>query len=515
MAPGHGRNGHVEDRTLRDVLIIGAALVLITVLHLYTDVDLVGLQLLYRRLYYAPIIYAAWVFGVRGGVPIAFASGLLYLPTALMGSDLGRIEAVHEIAMYLLIGSLFGWLRDLEDARSRDLRLVRSRLEDAYSKLEERAVQLVGIQEYTSSILRAITAGVLTVGPDTSITTANPAAERLMRMGEEMLVPRPLGTLFKDDGGLTQLVQKVLDGRVPRILRETTLETRHGRVLHVQAAVSRMRAGGCCPGLGRPGAVVTLEDVSEVKSLTEQLIRADRLAALGELTAGIAHEVRNPLGIIRATMQMIEDPQTDPERMSEAAGIVKQEIDRLDKVIKAFLDFGRPSAPTMMRVDLEELLGDVVLLTRRFAGRAEVQLEEEYSGDLPVVLADPDQLKQVFVNLVSNAVQAMGEHGGIIRISTGLDDGFVVASVADDGPGMDAAQVAKVFDPFFSTKDEGTGLGLTIVHRIVDEHDGHIDVESQPGEGTQFRVHLPIREPLEHAERSGGVGGGRAADRKE
>jgi signal transduction histidine kinase len=239
------------------------------------------------------------------------------------------------------------------------------------------------------------------------------------------------------------------------------------------------------------GAVVTIEDVSEIKSLTEQLIRADRLAAMGELTAGVAHEVRNPLGVIRASVQLLEDAGCDPARISEAADVIKQEIDRLDRVIKALLDFGRPSAPTFVQTDVAEVLGDVVLFTQRFARQAEVRLSSEIEESLPWVSADPDQLKQVFLNLVTNAVQVMEAAGGEITLSARTEGDYVVVRVADTGPGIPASDLGKVFDPFFSTRSDGTGLGLTIVHRIIDEHDGHIDVESHP-QGTTFTVSLPI-----------------------
>jgi signal transduction histidine kinase len=221
---------------------------------------------------------------------------------------------------------------------------------------------------------------------------------------------------------------------------------------------------------------------------------------MGELTAGVAHEVRNPLGIIRASVQLLEESHCDMERIREVSNVVKQEIDRLDKVIKALLDFGRPSTPTLRSTDVNAVLSEVVLFTRKFASRSNVSIVEELAPRVPAVMADPDQLKQVAVNLISNAVQAMEERGGTIVVSTGSTDGFVELAVTDDGPGIDPERVSKVFDPFFSTRDEGTGLGLTIVHRIVDEHDGHIEVSSERGVGTTFRVSLPAME-----EAAGGV----------
>lgn len=487
-----GRDEASKARTYRAVSIIVGMLVTVTVLQLYTNTleQTVGLHLLYRRLYYVPILYAAFVFGKRGGALTAFAASVpfaLHAQMSLGGLFGAQIDNLFEIIMYFVVGVLFGALRDMEERKTRDLRQVSVRLEDAYRKLEERAIQLINIQDYTQSILRSITSGVLTVGPDGSITTVNPAAERMLGVSEYDIVPKPIGSIFRDDGGLSADVDKVLSGRLPLTLREITVVTRTGRTVHVQASTSRMRAVG-----GRIlGAVVTVEDVSEIKTLTAQLIRADRLAAMGELTAGVAHEVRNPLGIIRASVQLLEDANCDRHRIGEAATVIKQEIDRLDKVIKALLDFGRPSKPTLVQTDIEQVLQDVLLFTGRFAKQADVKIEYALAGDLPRVTADPDQLKQVFLNLVTNAVQAMEGVGGRISIETGTDGDFVHISFADTGPGIPASDLGKVFDPFFSTRDDGTGLGLTIVHRIIDEHDGHIEVGSGP-EGTTFRVSLPI-----------------------
>jgi signal transduction histidine kinase len=189
-------------------------------------------------------------------------------------------------------------------------------------------------------------------------------------------------------------------------------------------------------------------------------------------------------------VQLLEDPKGDPNRIHEAAEVIKQEIDRLDRVIKALLDFGRPSKPTLVRTDINEVLQDVVLFTNRFAKQSNVVIAENLDPDLAPVLGDPDQLKQVFLNLVTNAVQAMDKSGGTITIETRGEGEYVEISVSDNGPGISASELPKIFDPFYTKRAEGTGLGLTIVHRIIDEHEGHIEVESSP-DGTSFNVTLP------------------------
>jgi two-component system sensor histidine kinase AtoS len=465
----------------------------IAVLELYTTNATeqgMMMHLLYRKLYYVPIVFAGFVFGRRGGLITAAAAALLFALHAQvsMGGMFGsQVDNLYEIVMYLAIGLLFGWLRDLEERRTADSRRLSIQLEEAYRVLEERAIQLVNIQDYTQAILRSITSGVLTVGPDGSVATANPAAERMMGIPEEEMVPRRIGILFRDDGGIDASLARILEGRVPRLATDTQAVRLDGTVLHAQVSMSRMRDVD-----GRVlGAVVTFDDVSEVKALTDQLIRADRLAAMGELTAGVAHEVRNPLGIIRASVQLVEDAHGEQHRIAEATRIIKQEIDRLDRVIKALLDFGRPSAPTLRPTNVEDVVTDVVLFTRRFAGQSRVEIETEYAAGLPLVSADADQLKQVLVNLVSNAVQAMEGTGGTITVRVWDDDAFVFLSIADTGPGIPPDDLQRVFDPFYSTREGGTGLGLTIVHRIIDQHGGRIEVESELGQGTRFTVALP------------------------
>lgn len=485
----------VEDtrgRDARAAALILVMYIIITALHFMipTSANTLPWHLLYRRLYFVPVIYAAWVFGRRGGAVVGVAVAVPYAIHANLTLDrlMGQsFDSWLEIVSFVAFGLLFGTLRDIEEKRTRDLRQVSTQLEEAYRKLEERAIQLINVQDYTSSILRSITSGVVTVGPDGSVATANPAAERMLGMSEFEMVPKPVRALFRQDDGLTGDVSKVLAGRIPLALREASIVTRTGRELHVQTTTSRMRAvGGTVLG-----AVVTLEDVSDVRALTDQLIRADRLAAMGELTAGVAHEVRNPLGVIRASVQLLEDAHCDPRRISEAAEVIKQEIDRLDKVIKALLDFGRPSKPTMVRTDLAQVLEDVVLFTTRFAKQSNVRIELATVPDLRPVHGDPDQLKQVFLNLVTNAVQAMTESGGDIHVAAEADDDYVTVVVSDTGPGILPDDLPKIFDPFFTKRAEGTGLGLTIVHRIIDEHNGHIEVES--GEtGTRFTVTLPV-----------------------
>ena len=380
--PRPARRRPQDGHRSRDIVIIVVMLLFVVRACTFSASPVSGgvpLHLLYRRLYYIPIIYAAFVFGKRGGA-LSCPRGLDPVRDTRADRSLrfpwgSGFDNWIEIASFFAAGLLFGAIRDTEEHRTADLRQVSLQLEDAYKKLEERAIQLINIQDYTQSILRSITSGVLTVGPDGSVATANPAAERMLGMSEFEMVPKPIGSLFQSDGGISRDVAKVLAGRLPLAMREATLVTASGSEVHVQASTSRMRAvGGTVLG-----AVVTLEDVSDIKALTDQLIRADRLAAMGELTAGVAHEVRNPLGVIRASVQLLEDAQVRP-RAHPRGGRGHQAGDRparpghqgaarLRPAEQADAGAGRTST---------SVLEDVVLFTNRFAKQHGVHIEERF-----------------------------------------------------------------------------------------------------------------------------------------
>ena len=230
----------------------------------------------------------------------------------------------------------------------------------------------------------------------------------------------------------------------------------------------------------------------QILEIEEQLRHADRLSALGELSAGMAHEIRNPLASIRGTAEILKDgvPPDDPRH--EFTAILVREVDRLNRVVQDFLNFSRPASPAYAQVDLKQTLLEVLSLTSRQAERVGVNVKL-VPMELPPVAADREQLKQVFLNLVLNAIQAM-PGGGRLTISGQVAAGEVRLAFADTGRGIAAADREKIFSPFFTTRRDGTGLGLAITSRIVRGHAGRIDVTSEPGQGTCFTVVLPLNE---------------------
>jgi two-component system NtrC family sensor kinase len=244
-----------------------------------------------------------------------------------------------------------------------------------------------------------------------------------------------------------------------------------------------------------------LKDVTAQKRIEHQLLRADKLASLGTLVAGIAHEINNPLGIIAGYAEGLLDRARDPalaradafRDFPEYLQTIHSEIFRCKTILKSLLDFARPSAGTFRSIDINEVIKEVLLLLQHRTSRLQHTLTLELNRDLPRIHADAGNLRQLLMNLLLNAIYFTPE-GGSIRITTDRDENDGIRMfVTDTGPGIPPDRIGKVFDPFFTTKPvgEGTGLGLTICHRIVEEHGGTIDVESEPGKGTSFIIRLP------------------------
>lgn len=220
--------------------------------------------------------------------------------------------------------------------------------------------------------------------------------------------------------------------------------------------------------------------------------RSERLAALGQLTAGLAHELRNPLGTIRASAEMLNKTLPGGQEVNrELAGFIAQEVDRTNSLVTRFLEFARPLHLKMARVNLNEVLDRAALELSRKQPPADVAIHKNYAPDIPLAPMDRELMERVFYNLLLNAAEASAA-GGTVSLKTRAAEGMLEAAVIDRGSGIDPLQRENIFNPFFTTKAEGVGLGLAIVAKIVDEHGGRIVVESEPGQGSVFRVQLAV-----------------------
>jgi signal transduction histidine kinase len=228
----------------------------------------------------------------------------------------------------------------------------------------------------------------------------------------------------------------------------------------------------------------------------EAVRRSDRLAALGQLAAGLAHELRNPLGTIRASAEMLNrSVASENEVAREVAGFIAEEVDRTNSLVTRFLDFVRPLELRPAPADLAQVLDRSVAMVEREAAAREVTVYKNYSPDIPPFPLDAELMERVFYNLLANAAQATAP-GGAVTVKTRPADGNAEISVIDRGEGIDPKLIDTIFNPFFTTKPDGVGLGLAICSKIVDQHGGKIAVESQPGKGSVFRVYLPLAEAV-------------------
>jgi signal transduction histidine kinase len=223
------------------------------------------------------------------------------------------------------------------------------------------------------------------------------------------------------------------------------------------------------------------------KEIDEYMVRKEKLLMLGEFSAGIAHEIKNPLTSIKMIMQTAQENNDGFCR--EDIEIMQDEIDRIDRIVKDFLAFARPTETEQVATDLNDILQEVVLLIRTNIRQSGLQLETELSENLPKICVSPDGMKQVLLNVVLNAVEAM-DNGGILRVTSTADDRTIVISVGDTGPGITDENLGHIFDPFFTTKKEGTGMGLAITDRIIREHGGRIEIETAPDKGTRMSIIL-------------------------
>jgi two-component system sensor histidine kinase HydH len=223
----------------------------------------------------------------------------------------------------------------------------------------------------------------------------------------------------------------------------------------------------------------------------EQLKRADRLSAIGQLSAGLAHEIRNPLGSIEGAANILDQPETSGDLRHEFLGIIKKECRRLNRLLTNLLDFARPRPPAFHVADLGTLVDSVIALLSHTAEQSNITIRKAVSASLPAVEIDAEQIKQVVLNLGINAIQAMPD-GGALEFTLTRDDAAVVLSVKDEGEGIPLEDLDKIFDPFFTTKDSGTGLGLSVAYQIVSQHGGALEAQRNPLKGMTFRVVLPV-----------------------
>ncbi|MCL4440366.1 MAG: ATP-binding protein [Firmicutes bacterium] len=266
---------------------------------------------------------------------------------------------------------------------------------------------------------------------------------------------------------------RAMEKDINRLLPEMS-----GEAGQISAAINRMAAA-----------------LAEKERLEVEMQRSEKLASLGRLVTGVAHELRNPIGVVKAAVQVMEKEFPHDQGIKEYAAVIKEQVDRQNKVIQELLDFGRPSEASFSDLCISTVLEKVLTFTSPMLRQNSIHLNIHLESGLPKIMADASRIKQVFVNMILNAIQAMPD-GGNLEIRTYLYNGLICTEFMDSGLGIDPEELSRIFDPFYTTKDSGTGLGLSISHQIIKSHSGTIHVSSVPGEGTVFNVLLPLTSDL-------------------
>lgn len=327
--------------------------------------------------------------------------------------------------------------------------------------------------------------GVIAIDKQGDVTTMNPAAEMITGYTLNELVGRPYATLFSDPHFASPVLDTLAHG-TEHLAQEVSFPARD-RTIELSVTTSRIHN----PDGELIGALVIFSDLTARKETQRRLAQTERLATLGELMAGVAHEVRNPLTAIRGYVQIIRQ-QTSLPVHQEYLSVVLKEIDSINRVIQQLLDFSRPRQSQWQQVLLNSLIEETLILVQTSGVQARIAFNVEQDKGLPAIVADRELLKQVILNILINAVQAISARGEI-RIRTWQYSATQQAvMIEDNGCGIDIALQKKIFDPFFTTKASGTGLGLALSQRIINAHQGDIRVASIPGCGATFTLILPV-----------------------
>ncbi len=341
------------------------------------------------------------------------------------------------------------------------------------------------IRAFASEIVRNLPVGMVVISGEGTILFINEAAGSLLSLPLKTAEGRPADQLLPKS--LLHL-RKNISRQRPVVEQELTFAVADRGNAIVNVSTTDM--------LGEEGQYIgcmfILQDVSELRNLERSVRQREKLAAIGNLAAGIAHEIRNPLSSIKGYVTYFGSLFAEGSEKREAATIMAGEVDRVNRVISELLEFARPSDLKPKPTDLRTLIDHSLHIIAYEAQTAGVRVRTELAPDLPTVMVDPDRITQVLLNIFINALQAM-QKGGELLIAATQEEERLMIRISDTGTGIALADQVDIFNPYFTTKKNGTGLGLAIVHKIIEDHGGSLQVDSSPGQGTTLTIILPLQ----------------------
>lgn len=368
-------------------------------------------------------------------------------------------------------------------------------------KLEK---NLTDLKNFNESIIQSIEAGLLTIDRKNRITSLNQYGETVLGMKESELIGKPVQVILPQDQ-LNILLDECEQPESLSYGKEIKLELQDRKQIHTGFTVAD-RIDDCGK---KVGTILSFRDITLLKQMEDEVLRMDRLASLGVLASGIAHEIKNPLAGIKTMAQACEEEMEEADSKKEYLVRITRQVNRLNGLLNTFFTFAKPKPPDRKPHALHDILYEVTHLVRKKMSSQQIDYEMSVPEDLPDILVDAQQMQQVFLNLILNAIDVMQE-GGILSIRASIptasdlndpalfpDHGDKIVTsnllivVSDTGTGMSDDLLQRIYDPFYTTKTNGLGLGLSIVYRIVQEHGGRIRVKSTEGEGTSFYLFIP------------------------
>ncbi len=357
------------------------------------------------------------------------------------------------------------------------------------------------LKAYYENILASVQDGIVVISKEQIITTFNPAIEEMSGISSSHVVGKSLESVFPSESRLLELTGKTINTGITYSDSDFQIMRRWDRkIFPIGLVISPFsdREGNIA------GAVLVLRDMTRTKELEENLRKADRLASLGTLSAGMAHEIKNPLGGLRGAAQLLRE-EIRGEKYREYTGVIIKETDRINSIVENLLTLSNPKPLKLKPLNIHKILENILLLEEKILKKIKITIIRNFDPSLPSLLIDEGQITQVFLNVVKNAAEAM-KKGGELTIATKIFYDYIVieeggrpqtkmglVEVTDTGEGFGEDALSNLFTPFFSTKSKGTGLGLAISHKIIDEHKGRIKIQNRTDrKGASVQVFLPI-----------------------
>lgn len=456
-----------------------------------------GVQSLFTILYMLPIVAASSMQSRRGGLQVAGLSAILLVGVVLAQYlhaygylDLPRTISIGtepppmQIAQYTVALNAFGLFGVALLSGS-----LAERVRIGEAQLEQATEEIADLQAFNQYVLDNLVSGLATADAENKLVTFNRSAMLITGRSGALPIGEPVATVLQLPSAFATNISQDL-ARVRSMRIDFLYERADGQTIDVGLSV----AGLPLPD-GSRGYIYTFQDVTDVKRFEQNARLQQRLAAVGEMAAGIAHEIRNPLASMSGSMQMLKQELPLSSDQAQLMDIVLKESERLNQTIQSFLAYARPQRFSLQKLDLRSLVHETAMLLRNstdIEDRHHIAVEQ---SDAPVMIdADEAQIRQIIWNLATNGLRAMPDGGTLrlIAVHEVAGSELAVLRVEDEGVGIPPEEVDTIFQPFRGSFGKGTGLGLAIVHRIVTDYDGHIEVRPRPGRGTIFRVTFPM-----------------------